>query len=189
MKPFFPFLLILLSSCGVQHHFASREDALKDSSYVYTLPYPPPHSYFLLQGYNSWFSHRGRLGLDFPMKKGSPVTAARSGIVVRVQQAYTRGGIGKRYSGKANHVIIRHNDGSQAYYGHLQYQGSLVKVGDTISIGDTIALSGSTGFSALPHLHFIVWGPSPRGRAQLPTRFHTSRGVLYLKPGRRYKNQ
>ncbi|HEU4471414.1 MAG TPA: M23 family metallopeptidase [Flavisolibacter sp.] len=188
MKNFFSIVLLLsITSCGVQHRFTASSEGLADSSYVYALPYPAGRSYLLIQGYNSGFSHKGRLSLDFKMKKGSPVTAARAGVVVRVQQDYKKGGISKKFLGRANQVVIRHSDGSQAMYAHLQYRGALVKPGDTVQKGQQIGLSGSTGYSAMPHLHFIVWGPTPRGRGQLPTRFRTHKGDIYLKPGKRYK--
>ena len=180
-------VLLFISSCGVQHRFASKQEYDKDSSYVYSLPYPQGTSHLLLQGYNSRFSHKKRLALDFKMKKGSPVTAARAGVVVRVEENFTGGGISKKYLGRANQVVIRHDDGSQAYYGHLQYNGVLVNTGDTVKQGSVIAKSGSTGYSATPHLHFIVWGPTPNGRSQLATRFKTKKGAAYLKPGKWYR--
>jgi murein DD-endopeptidase MepM/ murein hydrolase activator NlpD len=189
MKPLILWLVLasLLSSCGKQFHFASIESYANDSSYVYRLPYEKGRSHLLVQGYNSIFSHRGRLALDFKMNRGTPVLAAREGIVTRVVQDYKKGGIGKRYAGKANLIVIRHIDSSLAYYGHISFHGSLVKVGDSIVQGQVIGYSGSTGFSAFPHLHFSVWQTTRNGRKQLPTRFLTSKGILYLKPGNWYK--
>jgi len=182
------FIIILFSSCGVQHHFVSSKEAKDDTSYVYALPYPKGVSRLMVQGYKSQFSHRGRLSLDFKMKEGSPVTATRDGIVVRVEEGFSKGGVNKKYLRKANQVVILHPDGSQAYYGHVEKNGVLVNVGDTVRVGQVIAKSGSTGFSAFPHLHFIVWGPAPLGgRSQLPTRFLTKKGIRYLRPGRWYK--
>ena len=179
--------LLSLSSCGVQYQLANEELAHKDSSFVYTLPYPKGEKHLLIQGYKSKLSHKNRLALDFKMKKGSPVAAAREGVVVRVEQRYKKGGFKKKYLGKANVVVIRHSDGSQAMYAHLQHNGALVKVGDSVLAGQMIAKSGSTGYSAMPHLHFIVWGPVPGGgRSQLPTRFQTKKGATYLKPGKSY---
>lgn len=182
---FSAFTLLLFASCGRQFHPPKSQAA--DSSHVYALPYPEGQKHFLIQGYNSWLSHKGRLALDFKMKKGSQVTAARDGVVVSVQEEFTEGGVHKKYYRKANSVVIRHRDGSQAFYGHLQHNGAMVNIGDTVRTGQVIALSGSTGYSALPHLHFVVWGPTPQGRRQLPTRFSTSKGILYLRPGRWYK--
>lgn len=181
-------LIIFVSSCGVQHRFASSEATTVDTSYIYTLPYPKGVSHLLIQGYNSKLSHRGRIMLDFKMDKGSSISAARAGVVVRVVDSFSKGGFNKKYLGKANGVTIRHNDGSQALYAHIQKLGALVKVGDTVQTGQLIAKSGSVGYSAFPHLHFVVWGPTPRGRAQLPTRFYTKKGVQYLRPGRWYRS-
>ena len=175
------------SSCGVQHRFASKQAYDNDSSYVYSLPYPQGTSHLVLQGYNSQLSHKKSLSLDFKMKKGSLVTAARGGVVVRVEENFTRGGISKKYLSKANQVVIRHDDGSQAYYAHLQYHGALVNTGDSVKQGSVIAKSGSTGYSATPHLHFTVWGPTPNGHSPLPTRFKTKNGATYLKPGNWYR--
>lgn len=183
----FLILLIVLSSCGIQHRFASSNEAKTDDSYIYTLPYPKGKSYLMIQGYESQLSHKGWLGLDFKMKKGSLIAAARNGVVVRVVEEYKKGGISKKHLSGANQVIIRHNDGSQAIYGHLQYNGALVNMGDTVQAGQVIAKAGSTGYSAISHLHFSVWTTAQSRRLQQPTRFRTKKGVLYLQPGRWYK--
>ena len=184
---FFFSILVLLFSCGVPFRYANSTQAKSDSSFVYALPYPIGKKHLLIQGYNSWLSHKGRLALDFKMKKGSPVLAARNGVVTAVVESATRGGLKNKYLHNGNYVIVRHSDGTQAYYGHLQYNGALVNVGDTITQGQVIAKSGSTGYSAFPHLHFIVWGRNPSGgRAALPTRFKTKKGIKYLKPGTWY---
>ena len=181
-----PFLCLFVS-CGKQFQFSSLNEYTNDSSYVYHLPYEKGQSHLLVQGYHSLFSHRGRLALDFKMKKNTIVMAAREGVVTRVVQEFSQGGIGKKYAGKANLIVIRHVDGSLAYYGHIRYQGALVHVGDSVQQGQPIGYSGSTGFSAFPHLHFSVWQTNREGRKQLPTRFLTNKGVLYLKPGNWYK--
>lgn len=188
MKTFLLFLSpFFLFSCGRQFRFATREAAAADTSYIFSLPYPKGVSHFLIQGYNSRFSHRGRLSLDFKMKTGSPVTAARSGVVVGVQESNTEGGASRKYFQKANYVSVRHSDGSLASYAHLQHNGVAVHTGDTVHAGQVIAYSGSTGYSALPHLHFSVWNPAATGRKALPTRFYTKKGIRYLRPGRWYK--
>src|SRR6476620_4737091 len=87
-------------SCGKQFHFAASQ-TVADTSYIYTLPYPEGKSKLLVQGYNSQFSHRGRLGYDFKMKQGSPVTAARDGVVVSTEESFTKGGVNKKYFRKS----------------------------------------------------------------------------------------
>ncbi len=182
-----PLVLLLVTSCGVRYRLPGRRAHVPDTSVVYALPYPKGVAHFVIQGYKSKFSHKGRLNLDFMMKKGSDVTAARAGVVVRVEERYTEGGVNKKYFRFANQVIVAHSDGSLAMYAHLQHNGALVAVGDTVKQGQLIAKSGSTGYSALPHLHFAVWVPSGGRRAELPTRFLTRGGIKYLRPGRWYR--
>lgn len=180
-------LVLFLASCGRQFHFRAS-GAGADTSYVYRLPFPTGHTHLMIQGYNSQFSHRGRLGLDFKMKTGSPITAARSGVVVALQEGNTKGGASSKYFRQANSVTIRHSDGSHSSYGHLKHNGVVVSVGDTVQQGQLIAYSGNTGYSALPHLHFSVFrNKASGGREMLPTRFYTRKGIQYLRPGRWYK--
>jgi murein DD-endopeptidase MepM/ murein hydrolase activator NlpD len=180
--------LVTLCSCGVQYRATGGAQA-PDTSFVYTLPFPKGTAHLLVQGYNSRLSHRGRLGLDFKMKKGSLVTAARDGMVTRVVDSFSKGGLKKKYLGRANMVVVRHADGSQVMYAHIKKGSALVRIGDSVRTGQSIARSGSVGYSAFPHLHFILWGPTPRGRVQLPTRFYTKKGPAYLRPGRWYRNR
>jgi murein DD-endopeptidase MepM/ murein hydrolase activator NlpD len=121
------------------------------------------------------------------MSKGSPIHAARGGVVVSVQESFTTGGLNKKYFRRANMVVIKHEDGTQAYYGHLKHNGAVVAPGDSIKQHQLIAYSGNTGYSAFPHLHFVVRGPSPDGWRPLPTRFQTRNGARYLKPGKSYR--
>lgn len=180
-------LALFTTSCGVQHRL-QHDEAATDDSYVYQLPYAEGRSYLLVQGYHSWFSHKGRMAYDFKMKTGTPVYAARGGVVTSVQEGFNKGGVNKKYYRRANAIIVRHPDGSNAMYAHLKHNGAEVQVGDTVKQGQLIGFSGSTGYSAFPHLHFMVWGPTRDGRrTQLPVRFHTQSGATYLKPGKKYK--
>lgn len=159
-----------------------------DTSYVYSLPYKKGTSHILIQGYFSSFSHKNRAALDFKMKKATEVYAARAGIVIRLEEKNSQGGRNKRYRKYANLVVIQHDDGTKAGYWHLQQNDVLVNLGDTVKQGQLIALSGKTGYTFLPHLHFIVWTNKNGGWQQVPTRFLTSRGIKYLRPLRSYRN-
>ncbi len=182
----FALLSVCFISCGVQYRM-SGVARTEDNSHVYALPFPKGVAHFMIQGYNSKFSHKGRINLDFKMKKGAPITAARKGVVIRVEERFTKGGVNIKYLGGANQVIVQHADGTQAMYGHLQHNGALVSVGDTVQTGQLIAKAGSTGYSALSHLHFYVWEMHPTGRKVIPTRFKTAGGIKYLRPGRWYR--
>lgn len=158
-----------------------------DTSYVYSLPYRPGESYRMIQGYFSSFSHRERAALDFKMKRGTVICAARGGVVIRVKEDGERGGWNRKYRPDGNNIVIEHEDGSRAGYWHLQKDGALVNVGDTVVQGQEIALSGKTGYAALPHLHFMVWKSGPDGWQQIPTRFQTRKGPQYLKGMKKYE--
>ena len=160
-----------------------------DTSYVYQLPYEQKRSHLLVQGYFGIFSHKERAALDFKMKRGTPIVAARDGIVIRVKEDGSRGGIGKKYRNQGNSIVIQHSDNSRSGYWHLQKDGALVTVGDSVKQGQVIGLSGKTGYAAIPHLHFIVWKSSAGYWQQVPTRFQTSKGIKYLRPWRWYKRK
>jgi len=62
-----------------------------DTSHVYSLPYENNTSHLLIQGYFSRFSRKERAALDFKMKKGTKVLAARDGVVIRVKRGWRQG--------------------------------------------------------------------------------------------------
>jgi len=159
-----------------------------DTSYIYGLPYEEGKSYYMIQGYFSSFTHKERAALDFKMKRGSKICAAREGVVIRVKEDGDRGGLKRKYRAYGNYIIIQHSDSSRAGYWHLKKDGALVNVGDTVKKGQAIALSGKTGYSFMPHLHFLVWSSdSKRQWRQVATRFQTSKGAKYLRPLRKYR--
>jgi murein DD-endopeptidase MepM/ murein hydrolase activator NlpD len=192
----FPFLIASLLTGCVATNTPLRKYARDlqkgrikdDSSFVYALPYEQGSSHFIVQGYYSAYSHKNRAALDFKMKKGTKVLAARSGVVIRLKEDGEKGGLNKKYRQDGNLVVIQHEDGTRAGYWHLQKDGVLVNIGDTVQQGQVIALSGKTGYSALPHLHFLVWSNKNGQWQQVPTRFHTANGDKYLRPFRYYKN-
>jgi murein DD-endopeptidase MepM/ murein hydrolase activator NlpD len=159
-----------------------------DSSYVYTLPFEHKKKVFLIQGYESMFSHKGEKALDFKVKKGTKVCAARDGVVTATREDSDKGGLKPENISDGNYITIKHNDGSVAWYWHLQKDGVLVNEGDTVKTGQVIGLSGNTGYSAFPHLHFEVQGKDGEGNyTQLATRFYTQKGIIYLRPGKFYR--
>jgi len=155
-----------------------------DTTYVYQLPYTLGKRYLLIQGYNSSFSHKNEIALDFKMKKGTPICAARDGVVTALREDSDKGGFKPEFLSEGNFIVLLHNDSTEAHYWHLQKDGAIVKEGDTVKTGQTIGYSGNTGYSAFPHLHFEVVNKLGQ---QIPTRFSTKKGMLYLRPGRKYK--
>lgn len=155
--------------------------ARHDDDYVYRLPYASGRSYPVLQGYGSRFSHTGleHYAVDFDMPEGTPVHAARGGVVARVEESNDTGcwedGCG-RY---ANFIVILHDDGTTGEYYHLRRGGALVEPGERVAAGDPIGLSGNTGHTTMPHLHFAVYRAGAWGRTQsLPVRFAHRDGIV-----------
>ncbi|MBL7746932.1 MAG: peptidoglycan DD-metalloendopeptidase family protein [Chitinophagaceae bacterium] len=192
---FILFVLFIFSSCAVSKNPLRRQvkqlqkGVIKDdTSYVYALPFDEGKSFRVIQGYFSRFTHKERAALDFNMKRGTRITAAREGVVVRVKEDGTLGGLNKKYRSHGNNIIIQHPDGSRAGYWHIQYNGAVVNVGDSVQKGQLIAYSGKTGYAFVPHLHFLVWRSGGGQWQQVPTRFQTSKGIKYLRSWKKYRN-
>jgi LysM repeat protein len=83
-------------------------------------------------------------GLDLTPGNGTPVSAAKDGIVT---YAGWMGGYGKL-------VVIQHSDNYSTRYGHLSQ--ILVSKGQRVRQSNTLGYVGSTGRSTGPHLHFEV---------------------------------
>lgn len=191
MKPFFLFIAFALLCSGLQAQLTDEEirnlkggRVKPDNSFVYSLPFAKGSKFLLIQAYNSKMSHRNELSLDFKMKKGRKICAARSGIVTAVKEDSDAGGLKDEYLSEGNHIIIKHADGSEAMYWHLKKDGVLVNIGDSVAQGQHIGYSGNTGYSAFPHLHFQVYDVNGKNIA---TRFSTKKGIIYLRPGKWYK--
>ena len=152
-----------------------------DDDYVYGLPYANGTSHVVLQGYRSSFSHRGpeEFAVDFAMPEGTPVYAARGGIVALVEESNSIACIEPGCARFANYVVILHNDGTTGQYYHLKKDGAYVEVGDSVRRGQRIGLSGNTGHSTRPHLHFAVYRASSWGDTQsIPVRFMSVDGIV-----------
>lgn len=91
------------------------------------------------------FGFRGRrihAGTDIKLNMNDEVVAAFDGVVR----------MAKRYSGYGNLVVIRHANGLETCYGHLNK--IKVKVNQEVKAGDLIGLGGRTGRASTTHLHF-----------------------------------
>ena len=157
------------------------KDALHDDEQLYMLPCENGKSYRVLQGYGSRFSHVGleQYAVDFNMSVGTPVHAARAGVVARIEESSDKGCWDDGCGAYANYIVILHDDGTTGEYYHLQHNGALIDVGDHIVAGQKIALSGNTGHTTMPHLHFAVYRAAEWGNTQsIPVRFLSSAGVV-----------
>jgi murein DD-endopeptidase MepM/ murein hydrolase activator NlpD len=165
--------------------------ATHDDSCVYQLPYAEGASFKVTQGYGGSFSHKGanKYAIDWKMPEGTPVYAARDGVVVKIKDDSSKGGASLKYDLHNNYVLIRHDDGTLAHYCHLQKGGCTVVPGQRVRSGELIAKSGNTGFSSGPHLHFCVFKTkNGRERQSIPVHFRTAdETAITLRTGRNYK--
>jgi murein DD-endopeptidase MepM/ murein hydrolase activator NlpD len=194
MKHFFFILISFVSfyCCIAQEQYSIHDlksgKFKEDSSYIYSLPFENNKKVFLIQAYDSKMSHKGELALDFKVKKGTKICAARDGVIIAAREDSDEGGLKPANLSDGNYISIQHNDGSVAHYWHLKKEGVEVNVGDTVSAGQLIGESGNTGYSAFPHLHFEVVGNDADGNyKQLATRFKTKKGIKYLRPSKFYR--
>jgi hypothetical protein len=102
------------------------------------------------------FSASSREAVDVPMPEGTPILAARAGIVFQTVSENDAGGADESFRSKANVVRVLHNDGTIGNYVHLMHEGVAVRQGERIEPGRIIGYAGSTGQSTGPHLHFAV---------------------------------
>ncbi|MBN2871070.1 MAG: M23 family metallopeptidase [Campylobacterales bacterium] len=169
--------------------------AVHNDSYTYALPFPRGANVFVSQGYNGGMTHKGlsAYAIDFPVPIGTPIHAAREGIVVGAKGSGTVGGMSPEYRQYANYVIIEHSDGTMGNYYHLKQGGAAVRIGQKVSKGELIGYSGNTGYSSGPHLHFSVSKVDPvsmRRPMNLPVRIQAGEGIVTLpRKGDRYTVQ
>ncbi|WP_313056146.1 peptidoglycan DD-metalloendopeptidase family protein [Pseudomonas lopnurensis] len=133
---------------------ALGDPRLLPKPYKYPLPWRGG-PFRLTQGANGQYSHftpKGRYAMDIAMPEGTPIIAARGGMVVKVENAQS----GRGNNPAGNFVRIMHDDGTMGVYLHLMKGSVAVREGQRVGIGMRIARSGNTGNSTGPHLHFVV---------------------------------
>ena len=87
-------------------------------------------------------------GADIPAPGGTPIKAAKGGVVV----------ISTYGSSYGNYVAIAHADGSRTVYCHMSSRA--VSAGSSVDQGQVIGYVGSTGRSTGNHLHLELWTSS-----------------------------
>ncbi len=163
-----------------------------DDGYEYRLPYADAESYPIIQGYGSRLSHRGTeyYTVDFGMPVGTPVHAARDGVVALAEDSHDVGCWREECGRLANFIVVLHTDGTTGEYFHLRRGSVQVRLGQRVARGELLAFSGNTGYTTVPHLHFGVYRTERGGETQsLAVRFVTRSGVIREpRMGARYLN-
>jgi murein DD-endopeptidase MepM/ murein hydrolase activator NlpD len=93
---------------------------------------------------NEWRPH---LAVDYAAPTGTPVKAIADGSVAR--KSYDRN--------NGNLIRLRHPNGYESTYIHLNKFGRGIKKGVRVKQGDIIGYVGSTGLATGPHLDFRVF--------------------------------
>lgn len=169
--------------------------AVHQDSYVYKFPFSPGAVVNVSQGYNGETTHKGlsAYAVDFPVPVGTPIYAAREGVVVGSEGSNNFGGVGAEYRQYANYIIIEHSDGTMGNYYHLKQGGAVAVIGQKVSKGELIGYSGNTGYSSGPHLHFSVSKVDPismRRAMNIPIKMQSAEGIVTLPhKGDRYTVQ
>jgi len=91
---------------------------------------------------------------DFRMPTGTPIVAAKDGVVRMARGDSTQGACDPKMASFSNYVVIDHEDGLETQY--LHFSAVTVAVGERVKQGQLIGFSGNTGWSCGPHLHFKV---------------------------------
>lgn len=145
-------------------------------AYRYPLPWRGG-PFRLSQGPNGHYSHFGaesRYAMDIAMPEGTPIIAARGGVVVKTENAQT----GRGTDPSGNFVRVLHDDGTMGVYLHLKRGSVRVREGQRVAVGSALALSGNTGNSSGPHLHFVVQRNTGLGLVSIPYQFNQPVGAL-----------
>ncbi len=147
-----------------------------DVDFKYYLPYGRDNTFWLSQGYNGKTSHQGENALDFKMPVGTKIYAARGGVVIDIEQSYSKSCVTEECAKYNNFILVYHDDGTFAEYTHIKKNGAEVNNGDQIKKGQFIGYSGDVGWATGPHLHFIVFFQRIKERVTLKTKFLTGNG-------------
>jgi len=161
------------------YHYRARA-ALGDPAAVHQPepPYAPPFAagqrFLISQAFNGTFSHQhpqSRYAVDIGLPLGTPVRAARAGVIMEVAGDFFDGGLDPKYQTRANAVRLLHDDGTMAVYAHLHPDSIRISPGQRVERGAWLANSGNTGFSTGPHLHFVIQRNSGMELVSVPFEF------------------
>lgn len=149
----------LPASFALEFGAVPGDPSAKPDDSVYLLPLDTS-AWRIDQGFGGGFSHtdpQSRYAIDLAADEGTPVVAAREGVVMQVEDDFEGAGLDReKFGPRANHVRVLHADGTMAVYAHLHPESVTVAAGQRVRRGQRLGASGNTGFSSGPHLHFAL---------------------------------
>ncbi len=127
----------------------------------------PVSSGFGLRRHPVWGGARHHAGIDLAARRGAPVRATASGVVVA---AGTAGGYGLRVE------VYHPASGLTTRYAHLSRFMPSLRIGGEVQRGQVVGFVGATGIVTGPHLHYEVLRRDGQALdpAELATRYRTA---------------
>jgi len=114
-------------------------------------------------------TYHDHTGIDIPAPRGTPILAARGGVVL----------LARSHNSYGNYVSLSHSATESTLYAHMTHY--IVNEGDIVKQGQVIGYVGTTGSSTGYHLHFEVRINGARRNA---VDFYPSlKGTLYFSYG------
>jgi murein DD-endopeptidase MepM/ murein hydrolase activator NlpD len=127
---------------------------------LYRLPWADGRSFMFTQApggrITTHFTKATLHAVDIAMPQGTPVVAAREGVVDALEARHGARADEEPLTYEGNFVRVRHADGTAAIYAHLKHGGVAVALGESVGTGHMLGYSGATGDVEEPHLHFAV---------------------------------
>ncbi len=87
---------------------------------------------------------RAHKGTDYAAATGTPIRATGDGKVI----------FAGRQGGYGNCIVIRHGQGYETLYGHMNSFAKGISTGSRVAQGQIIGTVGRTGLASGPHLHY-----------------------------------
>lgn len=109
--------------------------------------------------------YRPHYGVDYAAPIGTPVKATADGVVKARARA----------KGNGNYIVLKHSNGYETFYLHLNSFNRRTIVGRHVKQGQIIGYVGSTGYSTGPHLDYRI---KKDGRWLNPLKFVARAKVL-----------
>lgn len=134
-----------LDSFGKPTYFTAAGDSLKRAFLKAPLSYTRISSRFNPKRMHPILKQvRAHPAVDYAAPTGTPVKAIGNGAV------HFRG----QSKGAGNYIVLRHTNGFESMYLHLNGFAKNLKQGNRVRQGEIIGYVGSTGYSTGPHLDF-----------------------------------